>query len=407
MDTEIQEIHQDSWIKQSNRLVEARYKLTLNEQRLIIAICSQLDRNADDFKTVRIKVNELADFCNIKAANKYTRIKNIVMRLIDRKIVLNKDDGGWYATHWLQSAEYFPKESIVEYKIDERLKPELLKLKQAYIDTQAAPLMEFTRDYTARMYFILKKMLNVKEFCYNISFFRETFCLGKSYSQFSNIKDKVIEPALAEINEKSDISIKHEYIKEGRNYTKIHFIVTEKARKKIKPVSSFPTKREKLDDESQDMLLRLINPDRWDLTEDVSRKMIKKHGLERIEKNIKYAYQYRNGKENLGGWLISCIERDEAGKQDERAAIKRKEEDQEKAKAAERLASHGKDSIALAEEETAASAEKNIEKTEGLTKFILDKIYKSVLAKEPLSAVCRMELERHGLTVDDVIAGKR
>lgn len=169
------------------------------------------------------------------------------------------------------------------------------------------------------------------------------------------------------------------------------------------PPSEHPVKREALDAESQDMLLRLINPDRWDLTEDVARKMIKKHGLERIEKNIQYAYQYRNGKENLGGWLISCIQRDESGKQEERAAIKKREENQEKQKAAERLESRG-NVINSAEEKT---SESEIEPSkEEISKFILDKILKSVLAKEPISALCHMELDRHGLTVAEVMAGK-
>jgi len=101
--------------------------------------------------------------------------------------------------------------------------------------------------------------------------------------------------------------------------------------------------------------------------------------------------------------LVSCIQRDEAGNQEERAAIKKREENQEKQKAAERLESRG-NVINSAEEKTAKSEMEPLK--EEISKFILDKILKSVLDKEPISALCQMELERHGLTVAEVMAGK-
>ena len=56
-------------IKQSNRLIEAKYKLTSQEQKLVIAICAQLDKNAANFDTIRIKVADFANFCNIKSTD--------------------------------------------------------------------------------------------------------------------------------------------------------------------------------------------------------------------------------------------------------------------------------------------------------------------------------------------------
>lgn len=234
---EITEINKNKTIKQSNRLIEAKYKLTHREQLLMMAICSQLDENAEDFSTVRIKVSDFADFCKISTSDKYTEVKRTVMRLLDRKLLIYHPNGGWYGTHWLQSAEYIPNESVIEYKIDERLKPDLLQLKSGFLRTKASDIMEFRRDYSIRVYFILKKMLKVHDFKYNLDFFRERFELGKSYNLFANLKNKVLDPAIEEINEKSDIKVWHEYIKDGRAYKRIHFIVELKQtdKKEIAP----------------------------------------------------------------------------------------------------------------------------------------------------------------------------
>ena len=308
-------------IKQSNRLIEAKYKLTSQEQKLVIAICSQLDKTADNFDTVRIKVADFADFCGIKSTNRYAEVKRIIMRLLDRKLLIHKSDGGWYGTHWLQSAEYIPEESVVEYRIDERLRPELLQLKAAYLSTPAAPLMEFRRDYSARLYFLLKKMLKVKEFEYSLDFFRERFQLSRSYDIFFNLKNKVLEPALVEINAKSDIDVVHEYIKQGRNYTKIKFVVTLKDSKALpspaleetpKKKLDFEAGQKKLEPQNEEELERLGRLGKYEIAPQTGRRLIKKYGWERIDANLKYAYEHRQRKENMSGWVIDCIKNDRA-----------------------------------------------------------------------------------------------
>ena len=40
--------------------------------------------------------------------------------------------------------------------------------------------------------------------------------------------------------------------------------------------------------------------------------LIKKYGWERIDANLKYAYEHRQRKENMSGWVIDCIKNDRA-----------------------------------------------------------------------------------------------
>ena len=194
-------IDTDKSIKQTNRLVEARYSLTKYEQRMMVAICSQLNRNAKDFERVRVGVADMAEFCKFDTTKGYSHVKNTILRLLTRTVQIRHSDGAWYATHWLQSAKYIPKESVIEYRVDSELKPELLRIQSAYLDTQASPLMEFSRDYSVRLYFILKKMLKIKDFEYELDFFRDRFQLGKGYKLFANLKNRILDPAIVEINE--------------------------------------------------------------------------------------------------------------------------------------------------------------------------------------------------------------
>ena len=316
---EIIKIDESKKIKQSNRLIEARYNLTKYEQKMVIAICSQLDSNVENFSKIKIKVSDMAAFCQFENKKAYSLVKSTIMRLLTRTLQIKDDNGNWYATHWLQSANYIIDESIIEYKIDEELKPELLQLKAAYLSTEAAPLMEFNREYSARMYFILKKMLKIREFEYKLDFFRDRFQLGKAYKIFFNLKNKVLDPAISEINEKSDIFAEHEYIKQGRSYIAVRFRVKLKENLKnleyLTPPVSAQTKLSEtpeahFTEEQQTIYDKLL---KYDVSEPAAKSLVKNYGVDIIEKNIKLVLRQKNTVKNLGGFIIKAVKDDYAG----------------------------------------------------------------------------------------------
>ncbi len=306
----------------------------------MVAICSQLDSNADDFERVRVSVADMSDFCNFDRSKGYSHVKRTIMRLLTRTLQIKHDDGGWYVTHWLQSAKYIPSESVIEYKVDSELKPELLQLKSAYLKTKTLPLMQFNRDYSTRMYFMLRKMVKLREFDYELDFFRDRFQLSKAYGLFSNLKNRILDPAIKEINEKSDINVEHEYIKEGRSYKRVHFVVTMKEKTpEISAPEAAPAHvpetteiKEKWTEEQQKMYERLTNPKRWNLTERTATKLIEKYDLNYLDENIKYAYNNRKNIDALGGWLITCFKENFAGEERRRQEAAKAAEEREKEK---------------------------------------------------------------------------
>ncbi len=327
-------------VKQSNNLTIARYKLTLLENRILFALCSQIKKNDDSFDRIRMSVADLADFCGIEGKSKYAKIRTISNNLMRKIVTIPTVDGGEYTTHWLQARRYYPSDCTIEFRLDDDLRGELLQLRAAYVNVPASMLISFKRAYSARLYLILKRMMDsgTYDFEYNLDFFRDKFELGKTYEKFSNLKDGVLDPCLTELNEKSNISIEWEYIKVKRSFKKIHFLLTYKEQEADVPVAA-PSQKisaaNSLTDDEQKILNRLMNPDRWNITEKMALQLIKDYPLTLLDANLRYAYKYRKNKTSLGGWLVSCIRNDEAGKEQERIAAKKAEEKRQHEKAAE------------------------------------------------------------------------
>ncbi len=395
--TELKKIDKNATLKQSNNLTVARYTLSLLEQRLMYAICSQIDKNATDFEKIRFSVKDLAELCNIRGDRKYDDIKRISVKLLKRIVTIPTADGGEYITHWLQSQRYYTSDSSIEFKIDSDLRNELLQLKKAYINTPVLMLTGFKKKYSSRMYLILKKMIKIGDFEYSLDFFRETFQLADTYKKFSNIKNGVLEPAINELNEKSDLEVKHEYIKEGRFYTKIHFSIRLKD-KDIKVIKEdvTPIIDDKLYDEQQKIYDRLVNRG---IGVRKAKSLVKKYELAIIERNLRYAVQQKDTSTNLPGLIITFIEQDIAG-QNEKAKKEAKEREKELQK--DRIQAyelfHGTVEVDKGHESEITTVSDELNDIE--VEFIRTKGEKA--GKHFIE-----KMERLGLTVEDVRAGKR
>lgn len=332
---DIEKYDKERSLKQSNNLTVSRYKLDTLEQRLMFAICSQQPRNSEHFEKIRLPISVWADAIDITSKNKYATIRALSNKLMRRLVTIPTCDGGEYTSHWIQSRRYYPEDASIEFNLDPDLKEEFLNLRRAYVDAPLNLLMSFTSSYAARLYLILRKMLKIGDFEYDLDFFRKQFELNATYTHFSHLKNRVFEPALNEINVKSDINVKWDYIKKGRSYKKIHFVVKAKHKEKVMdpaPMAIQPTSANEPTDEEKELLARLTNPQKWNLTSTRAEQIINKYGVDHVRKNLLYADKYRAGKANIGGWLVDCVRNDYAA--DERA--RKAEQERERVKQHER-----------------------------------------------------------------------
>mgnify|MGYP002626757987 CR=1 FL=1 len=336
---EIRRFNKDQVIKQSNRLVDGRYRLTPAEQKLIIAIVSQIDKNGC-FETIKLRVSDLIDFCGFEKKKGYSLVRLTIQNLMNRKLEIKYPNGDWRITHWIQSVYYHCKDGVLEYRLDDDLKPDLLNLQKAYLSTPAALLLRFQRDYTPRLYTVLKKMAKVAEFEYSLEFFYDRFVLPDSYKKnFTHFRKKFLDPCVTEINEKSDINVKFELIKDGRSYKKIKFIVEEKSGQIKRDTATIPESfttegtrdsEDGLSKEENEIFAKITNPDKWNVSSDSAINLIETFGVERVKKNLLYCDKNRKGKRNLAGFLIKMIREDAAGDEERRVAKKKNEEVKQK-----------------------------------------------------------------------------
>jgi plasmid replication initiation protein len=225
---------------QSNKLVEARFSLTLNEQKLIIMMVSLISLNDKDFKDYEIRVADFAGLLKIKNKNIYSEIKDLLLRLTSRTLFI-KEETGFLVASWVSSARYIEASGIIQLSFDKKLKPYLLELKSEFTKLNLFTVVQFKSTYTIRIYMLLKQYEKLKVREFDLLDLRQKLGMKEGiYPEFRSFRERVINQAKKELDKKdkdgsfiSDITFIFKPIKQGRRIVRLRFLIVKN--KKYKP----------------------------------------------------------------------------------------------------------------------------------------------------------------------------
>ena len=241
---ELQVISENAIVVQSNELIEANYKLSTAEQRLILALASQIDTRKSDFEIVRVTAKSLSEACGFNSKGGYRQLQQTAKKLLNRSLIIkNRNNDDWDGTHWVQYCKYRSQKkddidgSYIEVEFDKRLCPHLLQLSNKFLKANLNQLVSFSHIYSTRFYMIFRNLVNNLPKCTKKYTFKEIINLlelPKSYEKTVDLKNKVIKVSVNEINAKSDIEVEYEYYRGGgRAHIGVLFTFWRKQTKQI------------------------------------------------------------------------------------------------------------------------------------------------------------------------------
>jgi plasmid replication initiation protein len=226
-------------IVKHNDLIEARYQdFSVVEQRIILMLLAQIQKDDKDFKEYRITVSDFSKVTGLALNGSfYENLRNTLDKLVSKTLHIRRNHGGFLVTTWLSSGEYIDGEGCIELCFDPKLKPYLLDLQEKYTKYKLEIAVKFKSQFSIRLYEVLKKQAQIEKDCNHRKNFEKTFsyedlrvifAVGeKEYLIFNNFKQKTIEPAIREVSDKTDLHITEtRYLKTGRKITAVCFCVT-------------------------------------------------------------------------------------------------------------------------------------------------------------------------------------
>lgn len=222
-------IDESNIVIQDNRIIMAKYDMTMLEQKIFLILISTIKKGDTSFKETVFKVKDLAEILEVPLSNLYRDLKKISISMNKKSIEIQKDNGGWLIAPLMKSAEYLPSEGSISLCLNDKLIPYFLQLQKFFTKFELNNILVLDGKHTIRIYQLSKSNIYKKEFTMSLDEFKDNLKLTqKSYQMYGNINTKVILPAIKEINDKTDILLNVETIKKGKKVESLKFIVEDK-----------------------------------------------------------------------------------------------------------------------------------------------------------------------------------
>ncbi|WP_454770844.1 RepB family plasmid replication initiator protein, partial [Escherichia coli] len=149
-----------------------------------------------------------------RAAYAEARLKEAMNRLWDRSVII-KNEEKREEFRWVHyRAQYFKGEAKVDITPPDRYRRILVQLKGRFTRVVVKNVSSLSSTYSIHAsYELLQQFRSTGDRTLAIDDFRTMLAVEDKYQQFKDLNKMIIKPAIAELNEKSDLVVTVETIK--------------------------------------------------------------------------------------------------------------------------------------------------------------------------------------------------
>lgn len=242
-------------VVKSNRLNMAIQNLTLPELRIVqlaIVDARETGKGLSSDMPLRIDAMRYSQAFETSRQNAYVRMKEAEDTLFNRRFSFVDSEGKLVKSRWIQRVRYLDDEGAIEIVFTTDVVKGITRLDGAeefftqYLLSQTANLKSV---YAVRLYELLIQWKTAgKTPVFELSLFRGQMGLNDGeYRDMSNFKKRVLDLAVNEINEKTDLTVSYTQEKKGRLIHGFKFTVKQKQVQK-------PSKNARIDDKDLNTL---------------------------------------------------------------------------------------------------------------------------------------------------------
>lgn len=215
-------------ISKANSFVEASYQMTLDEMRVLSLTLGVFDptnpKRGFDFT--------VAEFCehfpDVNPDIAYVQVQKAIRKISSRWMTLQNDERILHEVAFVTDRVYFKKEGRFYIEFHEKLLPYIANLKARYTKYELVNIGAFTSTHTIRLYELCSQYKTVGRREIKLEDLKDWLQIKDKYPRYNSFNQRVLEPAVLEINAKSDLFVSIEPIKRGRTITALHFTIKTK-----------------------------------------------------------------------------------------------------------------------------------------------------------------------------------
>ncbi len=201
--------------------------LTVTEEKVLAYLISKIKPDATSLEPIEMEIKTFCEVCGLgrgSTDNCYPHVKAAVEKLAQRVMWLYDENTKSETTvRYIERVTMFKRSGKIRILFDPMLEPYLINLAGNYFQFSYHNILAMSSKYSIQLYKLLKSYyfrypslrISVEELKVSLD--------ATNYVKISHVKEKVIEPALRDINAFSDLCVSVDYEKQGRTITHVIF----------------------------------------------------------------------------------------------------------------------------------------------------------------------------------------
>ncbi|MGP9516876.1 replication initiation protein RepM [Psychrobacter sp. AOP5-CZ1-12] len=232
-------------VVKTNRLNTATQNLSLTEVRIMqlaIVDARETGLGLTSDSPLTISSSRYAEAFGVTRQTAYEAILKAEKTLFDRRFSFLDDDDKMVKSRWVQRVKYLDDEASIEVILTYDVVKEVTRI-DGYEQFFTQYLLEQTASmnsaYSVRLYELLVQWKKAKKTpVFDIEVFREQLGVEPTeYNRIYDLKKNVVDLAVNEVNQKTDLKVSYKQIKKGRKIIGFEFAVLSNKKTNKKEVA--------------------------------------------------------------------------------------------------------------------------------------------------------------------------
>lgn len=225
-------------IVKDNALINASYNLELVEQRIVLQAIVKARETETGFDTktpLSIHASEYEKLYAVSKDAAYKALKDAVLSLFERQFTfteLQDEKLKVVKSRWVSQIAYIDKSAEIQIIFSPAVASMCSRLERHFTSYDLEQVAKLTSKYAVRLYeLVIAWKSTGKTPIFKLQDFREKIgLLDNEYTAMNNFKKYVLDLAVAQINEHTDIKLDYEQHKKGRTISGFSFKFKQKVK---------------------------------------------------------------------------------------------------------------------------------------------------------------------------------
>ena len=211
----------DRWVAVSSGLVLARLDWDIMMHRVLMVLMSQLDPKRDtEFRLQRVPVRSIGTLARVRQKSIHQEVARAAAKLVRAFVGFwNPETSGFDAAPLFSMCTYKTTRGVLEAKFSDKMRAHLLQMGERGARYRLREAMVLSTPYAIRAYEIAKLIEQSNSRPTRrlpVGQFRRMLKLENKYPRHCDMRRRVIVPAVREVNEKTDLALRCDDVREGQ-----------------------------------------------------------------------------------------------------------------------------------------------------------------------------------------------